>query len=86
MKILATALCALALALQAAPAGAAEFPDKSVRIVVPFPAGGAADTFTRLIGQKLSAIWGQPIIVENKPGAGTVIGTAAVAKSAATPC
>ena len=81
MKILANALCALALAVQTVAAGAAEFPDKAVRIVVPFPAGGAADTFTRLLGQKLTAIWGQPVVVENKPGAGTVIGTAAVAKS-----
>ena len=82
MKIFANVFFAFALAAQALAAGAAEFPDKAVRIVVPFPAGGAADTFTRLIGQKLTSIWAQPVIVENKPGAGTVIGTAAVAKAA----
>lgn len=82
MKRLVAVLVALIATTQAFVAVAADFPDKAVRIVVPFPAGGAADTFTRLIGQKLSAIWSQPVIVENKPGAGTVIGTAAVAKSA----
>jgi len=60
---------------------AAEFPDKSIRIVVPFPAGGAADTFTRVIGVKLSSVLGQPVVVQNIPGAGTIIGTSNVAKS-----
>lgn len=81
MNIFGKMLLLAGLLLQGLAASAADFPDKAVRIVVPFPAGGAADTFTRLLGQKLTTIWNQPIIVENRPGAGTVIGTAAVAKS-----
>ena len=73
----------LVICLMAQAATAAEFPDKSVKIVVPFPAGGAADTFTRVISQKLATLWGQPVVVQNMPGAGTVIGTSAVAKAPA---
>ena len=59
------------------------FPVKPVRIVVPFPAGGSADFFSRMIGQKLSEIWNQQVIVDNRPGAATVIGTQFVARSPA---
>jgi tripartite-type tricarboxylate transporter receptor subunit TctC len=71
-----------ALALAAAgPARAQEFPKGPVRIVVPFPPGGPTDTVARLLAQQLQEIWGQPVNLEYKPGAGTVIGVDFVAKS-----
>ena len=60
----------------------AEFPDKPVRIVVPFAPGGGTDLIARTLGQGMSQALGQPVISDNKPGAGTVIGTDLVAKSA----
>ena len=58
------------------------FPTKPVRIVVPYPAGGSVDIITRAVTQRLNAMWGQPIVIENKAGGGTQIGAEAVAKSA----
>jgi len=57
------------------------FPSKPVKIVVPFTAGSATDILARTFGQKLSELWGQPVIVENRPGAGGTIGAGIVAKS-----
>ena len=71
----------LGLALLAGHAHA-EFPDKPVRIVVPFAPGGGTDLIARTLGQGMSQALGQPVIIDNKPGAGTVIGTDLVAKSA----
>jgi len=62
---------------------AQSFPSKPVRIVVPQTPGGATDVFARLIGQKLSAKWGQPVVVENRAGAAGVVGSEVVAKSPA---
>ena len=62
---------------------AQNFPVKPVRIIVPFPAGGSADFFSRLVAQKLSEGWKQQVIVDNRPGAATVIGTQFVARSPA---
>jgi tripartite-type tricarboxylate transporter receptor subunit TctC len=75
---------ALALGLALALPGAAlpqAFPAKPVRLVVPFPPGGATDILARLLGQKLQEIWGQTVLIEYKPGGGTVVGTDFVAKS-----
>jgi tripartite-type tricarboxylate transporter receptor subunit TctC len=57
---------------------AQEWPQKAVRIIVPFPAGGSADLLPRTVGEKLSQQWGQPVIVDNRPGAAGNIGAAAV--------
>ncbi len=79
------ALKAIALAiatLACASAAHAAFPDKAVRIVVPFAPGGATDVVARALGQRLSAIWKQQVIIDNKPGAGGNIGADAVAKAA----
>jgi tripartite-type tricarboxylate transporter receptor subunit TctC len=72
MKFLFRAAALLLLA--AGPASAQSWPQKPVHIVVPFPAGGSNDTLCRILGEKLSAAWGQPVVVENKTGAGGNIG------------
>ena len=73
-----------ALAIAAAPASAQEvFPNKTIKIIVPFTAGGIVDSIARSIGEKLATKTGQPVIVENKAGAGGAIGTDFVAKSPA---
>jgi len=57
------------------------YPSKTVRLIVPFAAGGSTDVMGRLVAQKLSAVWGQQVVVDNRPGGSTVIGTDIVAKS-----
>ena len=64
-------------------ASAQDYPNRGVRIVVPFAAGGPADVYARVIAQHLQTALGQPFTVEDKPGAGAVIGTQDVAKAAA---
>ena len=79
------ALCAIgiagALLPGVAPAQGNSFPNKSVRLVVPFSPGGTSDIVGRMIGPKLSEIWGQPVVIENRTGAGGTIGAAIVAKA-----
>jgi len=67
------------LAALGGPAHAADFPERPVTLVAPYPAGGAADVLSRILGKALGDNLGQPVVVENKPGAGTAIGAAAVA-------
>jgi len=80
------ATCPLAAAIALAPAVsrpalAQGWPARPVRIVVPYAPGGSTDTVARITGDRLSRIWGQQVLIENKPGAGTNIGAAAVASS-----
>jgi len=72
-------LCALALSPAAAQEG---YPSRPIRIVVPFPAGGPTDILSRIVAQKMNEAWGQPVVVENRPGADTAIGATQVAKAA----
>ena len=58
------------------------FPTRAIKIVVPFPAGGPSDVLARMIGQKMNEDWGQPVLVENRPGANTVLAAQQVAKAA----
>jgi tripartite-type tricarboxylate transporter receptor subunit TctC len=80
MKLARIALIALSIASSLAHAQG--YPNKPVHVIVSFTAGSATDILARTYGQKLSEIWGQPVVVENKPGAGGTIGEAVVAKSA----
>jgi tripartite-type tricarboxylate transporter receptor subunit TctC len=72
---------AIALAICTLPAHAQTFPAKPVRLVVPFAAGGSTDIIARTLGQKLNELWGQPVVVDNRAGGSTVIGTDIVAKA-----
>jgi len=77
---------ALALALCLAPVGAQaqsadKYPERAIKIIVPFPPGGSVDVLGRLIAQRMQENWGQSVIVETRPGASTMIGTASVAKA-----
>jgi tripartite-type tricarboxylate transporter receptor subunit TctC len=74
-------LCIL-LSFTAIRADAQSYPSKPIRVIVPFPVGGIADLYTRIIGAKVSEAWGQPVLVENRTGAGGNIGADLVAKSA----
>lgn len=80
LAAIVAALSALSSA-QLSSAQAQDYPSRIVRIVVPQTAGGGTDTFARAIGQKLSERWGQSVVIENKAGAGGVVGTDFVAKS-----
>jgi tripartite-type tricarboxylate transporter receptor subunit TctC len=75
-----SALLMLAAVLQAAIAQPA-WPDRPIRLVVPFSPGGSTDTLGRLIGQHLSTAFGEPVVIDNRPGAGGMIGSQAVAKA-----
>jgi tripartite-type tricarboxylate transporter receptor subunit TctC len=80
---MASIILALLVALAwSSGAPAQEFPSRTVRFVVPYAAGGSGDLLARLLGNKLSAMWGQQVIVDNKPGAGGLIGTEIAAHAA----
>ncbi|MEJ0068049.1 MAG: tripartite tricarboxylate transporter substrate-binding protein [Pseudomonadota bacterium] len=75
-------LATLLLGLAAAPTASAQaFPNRPVRIVVPFAPGGGADILARMVGEKLRESWNQTVIVDNRPGASGVVGTAVVNKA-----
>jgi tripartite-type tricarboxylate transporter receptor subunit TctC len=81
-RIRCTALLLLS-AFGIAPAAAQNYPTRAIHIIVPFPAGGPSDVLARLIGDKMSVDFQQPVVVENRPGANTVIGAEAAAKATA---
>ena len=77
----ATLACPSAL-LPPRPAAALDYPSRTVRVIIPFTAGGAPDVLLRLVGQALQDKWGQGVVVENRAGGNTLVGTVAAAKSA----
>ena len=81
MKTLFRNLLLSAFCLLAAAASAQNYPSKPIRIIVPYAAGGTSDILARQIGPKLTDAWGQPVIIENKPGANGNVGAEFVAKS-----
>src|SRR5690606_33735896 len=85
MPIARLVMCSVVVALGAAgvQAQAQSYPAKPIRIVVPFGAGGPADIYARYLAQQMQQPLGQNVIVENRPGAGSIIGTDVVAKSPA---
>ncbi len=83
MRMYFALLAAIGFGLSSAGAHAASFPDKAVRVIVPYSAGGGADAAGRLIGKTLGQKLSQPVIIENKPGAGGSIGASAVASAGA---
>jgi tripartite-type tricarboxylate transporter receptor subunit TctC len=82
MKILRRLLTALTLSLLPALAAAQDFPAKPIKLIVPFPAGGPNDIIARIVGQRISELTKQPVIIDNRGGAGGALGTDAVAKAA----
>jgi tripartite-type tricarboxylate transporter receptor subunit TctC len=85
LGLMRLALCAAVLAAGSAivtSASAQNFPAGPVRIIVPIPAGGITDVMARIVGQRLQAMWGQPVIVENRPGGNSGVGAEAVERAA----
>lgn len=86
MNALRSAMCLAvfgAAAMAPVPVLAQAYPVKPIRLVVPYAAGGATDNYARVVGPKFAEAWGQPVIIENRPGAGGNIGSAVVAKAPA---
>ncbi|SDI40760.1 MULTISPECIES: Bug family tripartite tricarboxylate transporter substrate binding protein [Bradyrhizobium] len=81
MKILGRLLAGLTLLLLPTLAAAQDFPNKPIKLIVPFPAGGPNDIIARVVGQRMSEITKQPVIIDNRGGQGGVLGTDAVAKA-----
>jgi tripartite-type tricarboxylate transporter receptor subunit TctC len=82
MRHLATALACIFAAIVTQPAAALDYPARNVHVIIPFTAGGAPDVLMRLVGQKLAEKWGQGVVIENRAGGNTLIGTVAGAKAA----
>jgi tripartite-type tricarboxylate transporter receptor subunit TctC len=80
-KLLAGLTLLLLPALLPAPASAQDFPTKPIKLIVPFPAGGPNDIIARVIGQRMSELSGQPVLIDNRGGQGGVLGTDAVSKA-----
>jgi tripartite-type tricarboxylate transporter receptor subunit TctC len=83
MRLILLALAGLLGALAPQQAQALDYPTRTVRVIIPFTAGGAPDVLMRLVGQKLAEKWGQGVVIENRAGGNTLIGTTAAAKTAA---
>ena len=81
MKLFRLAFALVLSAFAVSSAFAQAYPNRPVRIVVPFPAGGGVDTMARIVGTKLSERIGQPVLVEHRPGAGGTLGADVVAKA-----
>jgi tripartite-type tricarboxylate transporter receptor subunit TctC len=81
IEVVSIAACAMLFALMPIVAAGQGYPERPVRIVVPFPAGGGTDFIGRTVGQKLSEMWGKPVVMDNRPGATTVLATDIVAKA-----
>ena len=79
---LAAALISFSTLLPSRSASALDYPNRNVRVVIPFTAGGAPDVLMRLVGQVLQEKWGQGVVIENRAGGNTMVGTVAVTKSA----
>lgn len=79
--LLTLTACLFVFLPSAGTAQVRNYPEKPVKIIVPYAPGGFNDTMARVVGKKLQDAWGQPLVVENRPGAGTVLGTGAAAKS-----
>src|ERR1700730_3800123 len=81
MKLLGALMTGLSVLLSPALAVAQDFPNKSIRLIVPFPPGGPNDIIARVVGQRMSEITRQPVIIDNRSGQAGVLGTDAGAKS-----
>jgi tripartite-type tricarboxylate transporter receptor subunit TctC len=82
MRRVLCALCAAVFLVASAGVLAQHYPQRPVRIIVPYPPGSGTDIVARLLGQRIGESWGQPMVVENRPGAGAIVGVEAVAKAA----
>ena len=82
MSIVRWLLLALVVVLLPSAAAAETYPSRPIKLVVPFPPGGPNDIIARVVGQRMSELLGQPVVVDNRGGAGGVVGTDAVAKAA----
>jgi len=82
MRIFATLLTGLSVLLLPAPVAAQDFPNKPIKLIVPFPAGGPNDIIARVVGRRMSELIKQPVLIDNRGGQGGVLGTDAVAKAA----
>src|SRR5215469_14077705 len=82
MRAILRGLICAAMLLAGSVAGAQTFPAKSIRLLVPYPPGGAVDIVARTLGQQLGQDWNQQFVIDNRPGAGGVIATEIVAKAA----
>src|ERR1700738_356816 len=81
MRLLGTLVTGLSVLLSPALAAAQDFPNKPIRLIVPFPAGGRNDIIARVVGQRMSELIRQPVLIDNRGGQAGVLGTDAVAKS-----
>src|SRR5450755_2410192 len=81
-KIWLAALAAAAIGIAGAGAAAGQYPSKPIRMVVPFPPGSASDFLARTVGQKLNELYGQQVVVDNRAGAGGIVGSTLISKGA----